>query len=178
MQLAAEDPVPGESTLRTAIGWSWAGAHEEAGIALAESHAEDVLHRLLGPGRYRRLLADDQALAERLPTSFSWRTKPALMDLVKLLKPVQPTPPPAHGSGRGGAPSWDEHFARLTAFYRANGHLCPQSHVEPDGMRLGAWLRNQRNAVRGHRPITDERRRKLDRLCPNWMTPASALPPD
>jgi hypothetical protein len=83
--------------------------------------------------------------------------------LVELARERQDDPP--RGSGRGGAPSWDERFAVLEAFHAEHGHTHVPRTFERDGIKLGRWLRNQRRAAKGAgRAITPERRARLDAL--------------
>lgn len=45
--------------------------------------------------------------------------------------------------------SWPKCFQRLTTFVRAHDGKCPpQKYVEPDGLRLGSWLSNQKRKYR------------------------------
>lgn len=92
--------------------------------------------------------------------------------LIELADQRQADPP--RGSGRSGAPSWDEHFQALVAFHAEHGRTrVPRGH-EVDGIKLGSWLRNQRQATKGAgRTITAERRTRLDRLDPNWASGAN-----
>ncbi len=46
----------------------------------------------------------------------------------------------------------------------ATGTLPPRSYETPDGIRVGAWLHNQRMSLRGHRPITADRVEQLKGL--------------
>lgn len=128
-------------------------AQRDRGASLAE-HGEFVLQRLLGPGEYLRLRrnAGDEPLTAGMGDE-QWAT---LADDVATsrLKDVQrvlgerTAPPPF--SGRGGAPSWDQHFAALQQFHDRHGHTrVHRDQVTDDGIKLGGWLRNQRQAAKG-----------------------------
>src|SRR4051812_6246769 len=69
-------------------------------------------------------------------------------------------------------------LAALRAFYAEHGHtFVHRDHVSADGLRLGAWLRNQRSAARGAagRTLTETDRAELEAINPDWL---NAINPD
>jgi predicted helicase len=73
---------------------------------------------------------------------------------------------------------WDEWYGRLRAFKEREGHCNVPSSHEENGYRLGRWVGTQRQLRRGlskiRRPLSDDRRRRLDELGFVWDTEEAA----
>jgi hypothetical protein len=101
------------------------GAHRQA-AADAEQMSVLCAQRTLGPARYLKEQARLSAPLGVQLTREDWATLLVTADisvpkrLVELARERQDDPP--RGSGRGGAPSWDEHFDALRAYYATHGH--------------------------------------------------------
>ena len=49
--------------------------------------------------------------------------------------------------------SWEENFAGALAFYRKHGHLdIPVDYCAPNGLKIGTWIRRQRDLRAGKLP--------------------------
>ena len=58
--------------------------------------------------------------------------------------------------------AWEDGFGQLQRYVETEGHaLVPQSHLSPDGFRLGLWVSNQRAR---RRRLSPERRARLEAL--------------
>lgn len=65
---------------------------------------------------------------------------------------------------------WEDGYRRTAAYMTAHGRLVPQSYIEPDGHRLGAWVLKQRQAYvheRRRGVLTADRIARLEAL-PYW----------
>ena len=74
------------------------------------------------------------------------------------------------------AEDWDEGFAQLTAYVQAEGHaIVPNKYCTADGVRLGAWVDNQRSRKDS---MSAERRQRLESLAGwVWVLPARPSKP-
>lgn len=67
---------------------------------------------------------------------------------------------------------WERNFAAAVEYHRRHGNLeVPADYVDPNGVRLGAWISNIRLGVKNgndRAPLTADQIRRLDELGMNW----------
>ncbi len=175
-RLADEMPVSAKD-LDAIADDAHATAAAGAVLRWAHSDEEGTLHRLLGPTEYPRLRARnaDQPLAPLVPDAI-WRSPRTIdhnvfltfrKELTASVEAAARAQHPSNGrsfTGRAGRPSWEEHYAAAQEYVTSHGKLPPRSYETSDGIRVGAWLHNQRMSLRGHRPIATERVQQLKQL--------------
>ena len=68
------------------------------------------------------------------------------------------------------ATTWDKSYQAAVAYKKKNGNLdVPVAYITDDGIRLGRWIRRQREAYSS--ALSEERKAKLDRLGMVWELP-------
>ncbi|MBE6550993.1 MAG: hypothetical protein E7665_02535 [Ruminococcaceae bacterium] len=66
--------------------------------------------------------------------------------------------------------TWEKSYQAAAAYKKKHGNLdIPVAYVTDDGIRLGRWIRHQRESY--HTTLPDERKEKLDRLGMVWELP-------
>lgn len=148
-----------------------------AAVADAMRIGDACAQRILGPERYRRERGSftDSAIT-RLLTEEDWQQIAAaeprslprrLLDCAKDRQLVEGY------TGRGGTAGWDTFFEALRSYHELHGHTrVPRGFITADVLKLGYWLRNQRQAFRGApgRKLTTEQHHRLHDLDERWYT--------
>lgn len=63
---------------------------------------------------------------------------------------------------------WERCYAEAAEYYEQHGGLnCPQSYVQPNGIKLGAWLENQRTAYQ-EGTLPPDRIKRLEQIGMEW----------